>query len=181
MELLELLGASWSELGSGTIAGILAYLFVIIATRVLGLRTFSKMSAFDFVMTLATGSILASAAVGSTSLASAAMAIGSLFAIQWLILQLRRMDVIKELVDNTPVLLMDGDKVLWDNLTAAMVTEADLMAKLRANGVLQLAEVRYVVLETNGDISVLASSDPTLRVEPEKLLLGVSRGHQSTS
>lgn len=39
----------------------------------------------------------------------------------------------------------------------ALVSQADLMAKLREANVLQLSQVKAVVFETTGDISVLHS------------------------
>ncbi len=71
-----------------------------------------------------------------------------------------------ELVDNKPLLLMDGPKVLDENLRKSRVTMPDLRAKLReANITDPDREVLAVVLETTGDISVLSGDgplDPTL-------------------
>jgi uncharacterized membrane protein YcaP (DUF421 family) len=59
------------------------------------------------------------------------------------------------LVDNPPLLLMAGAQVLHDNLRRARVTEADLRAKLREANVLHPGQVRAVVFESTGDLSVL--------------------------
>ncbi|MEO0333444.1 MAG: DUF421 domain-containing protein, partial [Bacteroidota bacterium] len=45
------------------ISATLIYLLVILYTRLFGLRSFSKMSSFDFAMTIAVGTLLASAIV----------------------------------------------------------------------------------------------------------------------
>ena len=44
----------------------IALVWVIFVVRVIGLRTFSKMTAFDFVATVATGSLLAGACQATT-------------------------------------------------------------------------------------------------------------------
>ena len=59
------------------------------------------------------------------------------------------------LVNNEPLLLMQGPSMLRANMQQAKVTEEDIWAKLREANVLNLAQVRAVVLETTGDISVL--------------------------
>ena len=41
------------------VLGAICLAFIILAVRLVGLRSFSKMTAFDFVITLATGSLLA--------------------------------------------------------------------------------------------------------------------------
>ena len=60
---------------------------------------------------------------------------------------------------NTPILLMQDGQVFEENLKKCLVSKSDLMAKLREANVLQLSEVRAVVFETTGDISVLHTSE----------------------
>ena len=43
----------------GALLGPLALLWVLCLSRIVGLRSFTKMTAFDFVATVATGSLLA--------------------------------------------------------------------------------------------------------------------------
>ena len=80
----------------------------------------------------------------------------------------------EDAVDNCPLLLMEGPEILWDNLKSSRVTLQDLQAKLREANCLNYEQVRAVVLEATGDISVLHSTDPEERLEPE-LLEGIRR------
>ena len=145
----------------GIVAVILSatgvYALVIAMTRLAGLRSFSKMSSFDFVMTVAIGSIVASTVLlENPPLLRAAFALGAVFGLQYGIAWLReRSSSFSSLVDNEPLLLMDGPDVIEEHLKKARVTEDDLRAKLREANVLDLSQVRAVVLETTGDISVL--------------------------
>ena len=50
---------------------------------------------------------------------------------------------------------MDGDTILYDNLKKAKIKKNDLLSKLREANVLNTRQIRAVVLETTGDISVL--------------------------
>ncbi len=66
-------------------------------------------------------------------------------------------------MDNSPLLLMDGSTVIEDNLRKARVTRGDLRSKLREANITRLSQVKAVVFETTGDISVLhESGDGTL-------------------
>ena len=65
-------------------------------------------------------------------------------------------------MDNDPLMLMEGNKIYYENLKKARVTESDLRGKLREANVIQLSEVRAVVFETTGDVSVLHSPDKKL-------------------
>jgi len=132
------------------------YLSVIILTRICGKRSFSKMSSFDFAMTVAVGSIIATTALSSSvSLVEGAVGLTSVYVLQIAAAFIRRNDKIQSLMDNTPLLLMDGQVILTENLRKARVTERDLRSCLRAANVKQLSEVKAVVFETTGDISVL--------------------------
>ncbi len=160
------LGTSWAEVGLVVVSTTTIFAVTIGYARAAGLRSFSKMSSFDFVMTLAVGSIVASVAVtSSVSLVNGAIGLATLFAVQMLIGRLRRFARFVRVVDNTPVLLMVGERYLLDNLSASRVTVADVKAKLRAANVLDYSTVRAVVLETTGSISVLhgdCALDPDL-------------------
>ena len=78
------------------------------------------------------------------------------------------------MIDNSPLLLMDGQKILEDNLKKAKVTKADLHSKLREANVIQFSQVKAVVFEATGDISVLHVGDKDMELESE-LLKGVQR------
>jgi len=146
---------------SFTAVGI--FVLLIIYTRILGLRSFSKMSSFDFAMTIAVGSLLATTIISkSTSLLAGAIAIGSLFVIQGSLSFLRKCtNWFSKVVDNEPLLLMRDGVIFYDALKISRVTENDLIAKLREANVLRFSQVRAVVLETTGDISVLHTNNDT--------------------
>ena len=81
---------------------------------------------------------------------------GMLFTLQFVVGNLRkRLPGVTALIDNRPLLLMDGTEVLCDNLRRANVTEADLRAKLREANVTRWSQVRAIVMELTGDVSVL--------------------------
>ena len=78
------------------------------------------------------------------------------------------------MVDNSPLMLMDGKNILHKNLKKAKVTEGDLRSKLREANVLNLSQVRAVVFEATGDISVIHSDDEKEHLE-EWLIKDVKR------
>lgn len=136
----------------------IAVVWVMLVVRVIGLRAFSKMTSFDFVVTVATGSLLAGASQASTwsAFVQSCLAIATLLGVQFVMARCRKASPrFRELSQNTPVLLMENGEYLTDALHETRVTEDDIRAKLREANVLSRADVRAVVLETTGDISVL--------------------------
>ena len=113
------------------LSAVAVYAAVLVYTRLAGLRSFAKMSSFDFAMTVAIGSMLAASVLNrSVALPQALVGIGMIFALQigvgW---ARRRWNGFQHLVDNEPLLLMDGDEMLWDHMKKVQVTEDDLWSE----------------------------------------------------
>ena len=139
----------------------------MLLTRIVGLRSFSKMTTFDFVMTVAMGSLLAGAAQATEwrAVVQAGAGMAGLFAVQWAIARARHAsDRVEQAVQNTPVILMRDGKVDEEAMRATRVAYHDLVAKLRAADVKDFADVRFVVLETTGDISVMQGGTVSRRL-----------------
>ena len=150
------------------------YVVLILFTRMAGLRTFSKMSSVDFAVTVAIGSLLASTILlKDPPLSRSVVALAALFLLQYAFSLIRlgshRM---KGVVDNTPILVMAGGEILFDNLRQARMTEDDLFSKLREANICRLEQVRAVVMETTGDVSVL-HDDPNGPPLDMEILRGV--------
>lgn len=168
---------TWTAAAMSALSAIGVYAVVVLYTRIGGLRSFSKMSSFDFAITVAIGSVIATTVVAQDPpLLQGALALAWLYALQYGLSQLRQHSTtVRTAVDNRPVLLMDGDRMLEAAMDRAGVTRSDILAKLREANVLRFDQVRAVVLESTGDISVLhaPADDP---VELEDALLEEVRG-----
>lgn len=151
------------------ISVVMVYGGIIALTRVIGLRSFSKMSASDFAITIAVGSIFGAAVTNpNPSVSVAVLALAGLFVAQWLIAFLRTRTGFAQAVDNAPLMLVRDGELLEQNMKSANVTQGDIRAKLREANVFRLQDAAAVIFETTGDISVLHSKD---RVETDDFIL----------
>jgi len=142
----------------GLILGALALVWVVVLIRFTGLRSLSKMTNFDFVMTIALGSLVAGAAQSTEwqGFFQAMAGMAAMFITQITASRLRKTsDTVEEILSNRPQLLMRDGVILYDALKACRVAESDLIAKLREANALEFKDIRAVVLETTGDVSVL--------------------------
>ena len=139
------------------IGTIVVYIAVIIFTRIFGLKSFSKMTGFDFVNTVAIGNLIGmTIATSNPKLLLGILLIGLLYLANYLVSLLRfRSKTARKHLDNSPVLIMRNGQILYDNLNKVEITENELRGKLREANVIRLNEVKAVVLETTGDVSVL--------------------------
>lgn len=141
--------------------GSLSYLAVIVLIRISGKRTLSKWNAFDFVVTVAYGSILATMVLSTeTSLLQGALGIGVLLALQFLLTWFAvRTDIVQKLIKSEPQLLLFNGEFLTEALRRERVTEGEVKAAVRAEGISALEAVYAVVLETDGSFSVIEESN----------------------
>lgn len=161
---MKAFGGSWTEAASVALTTLAIYVTVVAGLRVAGRRTVSQMSAFDFVVTIAIGSLVAATALApDASYLRGAASLATLLAAQQVVAVIRqRVPAARRFLDFTPQPLYRGDDIeLRHNPLTAQVTEAELWGKLRHHGIGSLEEVKLIVLEADGRISVLRSDAST--------------------
>lgn len=170
------LTTTWTNLLMVVFTTVAIYVTLIAYTRVAGLRSFSKMSSFDFAMTVAIGSLIATTILTKDPpLIQAMVALAMLYILQMSVARLRgKSKTFSFMVDNEPLLIMKGTEVLDKNLKEAKMTHDDLRSKLREANVTRLSQVKAVVMEATGDVSVLHNDDEDHELD-EVLLKGVRR------
>lgn len=159
MEIFSALGPA-APLARALLLTALAVGWTVLIARIVGLRAFSKATAFDFAATIATGSLIAQAGTRSnwSEYAQAMAAIAAIFLIQYLLARGRIMSSrFADAVDNRPVLLMENGRFLDRAMKDTRMTRATLLEKIRMSGAQRLEDVRAVVLETTGDVAVMTS------------------------
>ncbi len=155
------LSIEWQQVLGIFVSALGFYLGLMLFTRLMGLRSFSKLSSHDFAMTVGIGSILASTVLSdSPSLLQGLIAVAILFIIQGVISLIRRKcKRLKLLIDNQAIILMANGEYFWDNLKEANLTKSDVQEVLRKNGLKSKCEVFAVIMETTGDMSVIKNDD----------------------
>ena len=147
----------WPSLERTLVVGVCAYVALLVLLRVSGKRTLSKMNAFDFVVTVALGSTLATILLSrdvalAQGVLAFAMLIGLQFAITWSTV---RAPGLRSVVTGEPTLLLYRGELLLDAMRRSRVVESEMHAALRAAGLSAAGNVAAVVLETDGSLSVV--------------------------
>ncbi|MEZ5288712.1 MAG: DUF421 domain-containing protein [Vicinamibacterales bacterium] len=150
----------WSALLRVLVAGVLAYLGLILFLRVSGKRTLAKMNAFDLVVTVSLGSTLATTILShdvtvAQGGAALALLIGLQFAITWSSV---RSPWVRRLVTGEPAVLLHRGQCVADAMRRSRVTESEIRMAIRSSGIAAVEDVEAVVLETDGSFSVVRRS-----------------------
>lgn len=155
---------SWSGLGRVLVVGICAYGGLVLILRISGKRTLAKMNAFDFVVTVALGSILATVLLSKdVALGEGLLALVWLIGLQWLVAWLAvRSAGWRNVIKSEPRLLALRGELNEAALRDERVTPDAVFAAVRSAGHASLGEVEAVVLENDGSLSVIGSNPQRL-------------------
>jgi uncharacterized membrane protein YcaP (DUF421 family) len=153
---------SWAGVGRVLLVGTLAYVLLIFVLRLTGKRTLSKMNAFDFIVTVALGSALATTILSkSVPLAEGMLGLILLVVLQYAVTWLSvRSERFQNLVKAQPQLLVHRGAWMHDAMRRERVTKEEVLAALRNQGIPAVSEMTTVVLETDGALSILTSEAP---------------------
>ncbi len=148
---------SLSVLFRTLIVGTFTYVLLIALLRISGKRTLAKWNAFDFIVTIAFGSLLATIILSKdTSLIQGVFGFALLVLLQYILSWLAtHYEGIRELVKSQPTLLLYQGEFRHDTLKNQRVTEGEVRTAIRNKGIAAIEDVEAVVLETDGSFSVM--------------------------
>lgn len=149
--------SGWAAPARTLVIGVMAYVVLVVFLRISGKRTLSKMNAFDFVVTVALGSILATILLNrEVALAEGALAFALLIGLQFIVTWGSvRLPWLKRLVTGEPRMLLYRGECLPKAMRQARINADELRAAVRQQGIGSLQAVEAVVLETDGSLSVV--------------------------
>lgn len=152
---------SWYDLLRVLVVGVLAYAGLVVLLRTTGKRTLSKMNAFDLVVTVALGSILATVLLSkettlSEGLFAFVLLCGLQYVVAWVSVRSKRF---RDLVKAEPSLLYFRGRYYEAMLRRERISREEVLAAIRSQGIADLTAVHAVVLETDGSFSVIAERD----------------------
>ncbi len=149
--------SDWETIIRALTVTFLGYAALIIIIRISGKRTLAKMNAFDFIVTVALGSCLASIALDKNiALAEGITVYATLIGLQFIITFLSvRIHDVQKFVSGQPILLLYNGKTLDGIMKKERITIDEIYLAARSNGAVTLDEIEVVVLETTGDLTVI--------------------------
>jgi uncharacterized membrane protein YcaP (DUF421 family) len=151
---------SWADVARIVLVGAAAYAVLVGVLRVSGKRTLSQLNAFDFVVTVALGSTLATILLSAdVSFTEGITALVLLAGLQFLVATISaHRPSSRSGLTSRPVLLLADGAIRHEALKRNRLTESELRQAVRMQGTGDLSQVKAVVLETNGKLSIITTS-----------------------
>lgn len=134
------------------------YLFLVVVFKVAGRRALLQMTSFDLILLLIISEATQQALLGEDFSVTGAMITITTLVVVDIIFEIMKkyFSPVENILDGTPVILVENGVPLADKLKKVDVSCDDILVSARQNnGVTQLSEIKYAILERNGHISII--------------------------
>ena len=157
----SLFETSWAQLGEVALSCLLIYLAIVVIVRLNGPRTTAQLNSFDWIINVMVGSLAASGVLlEDVSILTAGFAIVCLAFLQFVLTwTTERSSLASDVVKARPMLLTHKGEYLEEAMRSARVSKAEIETALRENGHWSVHDANWVILETNGKLTVLPRDD----------------------
>src|SRR3954453_4365272 len=137
------------------------FLFVFVLTRLLGRRELNSLEPFDLILLVVVGDLVQQGVTqNDESLTGALLAISTIGLLTVLLSYLAfRFKRLRPVLNGEPIVLVEDGQIIEPNLRRQRLTQEEIGAEARLEGVGSLEDVRWAILETNGRISFVEKQD----------------------
>jgi uncharacterized membrane protein YcaP (DUF421 family) len=139
------------------VRAVIIYVLVFALTRALGRRELSTLQPFDFILLVVIGDLIQSGVTqNDLSVTGVLLVVSTIGILQvltsYVSFRFRRM---RSVLQGEPIVLVENGQLINRNMHRERLTLDDLAEKARLNEIASIDEIRWAVLETNGDISFI--------------------------
>ncbi len=133
------------------------FFFVFLITRVVGRRQLAQLEPFDLILLVVTGDLVQQSVTQSDESVTGALIVISTIAllsvgVSWASFRSRRVRLVTE---GEPVVLVHDGRLIERNLRRERITLADIEEEARQAQISSVAELRWAILENDGQISCI--------------------------
>jgi uncharacterized membrane protein YcaP (DUF421 family) len=138
----------------------LAFLFILMLTRIVGRRELSSLEPFDLILLVTIGDLVQQGVTQNDfSVTGMLLAVGTIGLLTVLFSYLPwKFQGLRPVLEGIPVILIEDGKVIERNLKRNRLTQEEVAAAARGQQIAALEDVRWAVLETSGQISFIPKS-----------------------
>jgi uncharacterized membrane protein YcaP (DUF421 family) len=137
------------------------FFFIYLLMRMLGRRELGSMEPFDIVLLVVIGDLVQQGVTQSDySVTGALLAVSTIalltVLVSWTSFRFRRL---RPILAGEPIVLVEDGEVIERNLRRQRLTVEEVESEARIEQISSLKDVRWAILETNGQISFVEKSE----------------------
>jgi uncharacterized membrane protein YcaP (DUF421 family) len=136
---------------------IVVFVFLLVLTRVIGKRELSSLQPFDLILLIVLGDAVQQGLTQDDySLTGVVLVVGTIAVLQvfvsWLTYRFPR---VRPVLEGEPIIIVQDGKPIERNLKRERLTIAEIAEEARKQSIAHLDEVRFAILENDGQISFI--------------------------
>ncbi|WP_456312062.1 DUF421 domain-containing protein [Pseudomonas shirazensis] len=156
----EVFFKDWESLGHVILATVIAFITLFLFLRISGKRTLAKLNAFDFVVTVALGSTLSYMMLAIVPLAEGAVVLVLIIILQYFFAwSARSSKKMERIINAVPSFIYYDGKFIEKSMKKEAITKGEILSTIRNSGIDQIEDVKAVVMELNGQMTVVRKSN----------------------
>jgi uncharacterized membrane protein YcaP (DUF421 family) len=139
------------------IRAAVAFALILFLTRIVGRRELSTLEPFDLILLVTIGDLVQQGVTQNDfSVTGMFLAVGTIGLLTVVFSYLPwRFQVLRPVLEGEPIILVEDGNVVERNLRRQRLTQEEIAAAARIQNIPSLQQVRWGVLETNGQISFI--------------------------
>lgn len=137
------------------------YFFLLLVFRIIGKRSLSQITSFDFLLLLIVGEATQQALLGQDySITNAVLVILVLVGIDYLLALVKEyFHPIERILEGAPLIVVANGRVLDTRIKRAGLDADDVLKEARLkHGVERMEQIKYAIQERDGNISIIPYS-----------------------
>lgn len=156
----DLIFKNWESLWHVAACTVIAFFVLFLFIRISGKRTLAKLTAFDFVVTITLGSTLSSMILAKVTLAEGAVALAIIISLQYLFAwSAMKSKALEKVINSSPTMVFYRGEFLKGAMKKEVLTHEEIYAEIRKYRMLDVDQVEAVVMELNGELTVIKKSE----------------------
>jgi uncharacterized membrane protein YcaP (DUF421 family) len=142
------------------IRAAVAFLFILLLTRVVGRRELNTLEPFDLILLVTIGDLVQQGVTQNDfSVTGLMLAVGTIGVLTVIFSYLSwRFQRLRPILEGEPVILIQDGNVIEKNLRRNRLTQEEIAAEARSQQLDSFDQIRWAVLETSGKISFIEKS-----------------------
>lgn len=152
---------NFNELLDVVIRALLSLITLFFVTKLIGKKQVSQLSLFDYVIGISIGNFAAEMTINLESdeiHGIVAVIIFGFIAYLVSILTMKSI-VLRRFFMGTPTIMIEHGKIVQDSFKKVRFDINDMLEQCRINGYYDISDIEYAIVEANGELSILPSSD----------------------
>ena len=139
------------------IRATVAFLFVLFLTRIVGRRELSSLEPFDLIMLVMLGDLVQQGVTQNDFSVTGLVLAGGTIALLTVVVSYAsfRFRVLRPALEGYPVILVQDGEPIDRNMSRNRITHDELATAARLQQVDRIEDIRWAVLETSGQISII--------------------------